>query len=326
MPADRQATKASPLRVGLGLIGLALLALALYVGRELIEPPPPPDLGGVAAMEVTPRAQESDGVVGTTAPSAAPPAIVEPTLDAAPQPEATGTILHSPSPGFRTPGGPARLAVVIDDLGRSLEEVDALTSIGVALTYSVLPFESRTPAVVARLAGLGEEILCHLPMEPLGPLDPGPGALRSTMSAAELVRATQSALAAVPGATGVNNHMGSGMSSHRQAMTTVLEVLVDHGLYYLDSRTTADTVGYSVARELGLAAGERQVFLDADRDPAAILTQFRRLLDVARSRGGAIAIAHPYPETLAILQQELPLLLDLGFEIVPASELLDHSG
>ncbi len=216
------------------------------------------------------------------------------------------------------------MAIVIDDLGRSLADIDALSSIGLPLTYAVLPFESQTPAVVARLRDLGVEIVCHLPMEPSNDLDPGPGALRVSMSATELARATHDALVAVPGAVGVNNHMGSGLSKMRPAMTAVLQVVADWRLYYLDSRTTADTVGYTIAREMGLPAGERQVFLDPDRDPEAIRFQFQRLLELARTRGGAIGIGHPYPETLALLQAELPRLREQGFEIVPASELLDH--
>ena len=341
--------KASPLRMGVGLSILALLALGLYVARELIEPPPPPRLGGVSAtqgqnvardeapVETLDRQVNAPGVAEPSGGTAAevPP---EPLSDPGPYPageprsvsEPTapprGTILRSAPPGRREPNGPARLAIVIDDLGRSLDEVDSLAAIGVALTYAVLPFETRTPAVVARLSGMGAEILCHLPMEPRGALNPGPGALRATMSHDELTRATRRALAAVPGAIGVNNHMGSGLSAHRSAMTSVLGVVRQEGLYYLDSRTTADTVGYTVARELGLTTGERQVFLDSDRDPAAIRGQFQRLLDIAQARGGAIAIAHPYPETIAVLQDELPRLEGHGYEVVPASELLDPPG
>ena len=113
------------------------------------------------------------------------------------------------------------------------------------------------------------------------------------------------------------------MMPQQEVMATVLEVLANQGLYFLDSRTSADTVGYSLARQLGLRAGERQIFLDTEREPAFIRAQFEALLAAARQRGGAIAIAHPYRETLEILSAAIPEARAQGFEFVTASALLE---
>jgi polysaccharide deacetylase 2 family uncharacterized protein YibQ len=220
--------------------------------------------------------------------------------------------------------GPARVALVIDDLGRSLEELDSLHRLGVPITYAVLPFESQTPEVVAALRRRHEEILCHLPMEPRRGGDPGPGALRAGMSQEQLRQSTLAAITAVPGAVGVNNHMGSGLSTDPASMASILGVLAPRGLFYLDSRTSAESVGYRVAASLGVPAAERQVFLDDDLHPEAIAAQFQRLLDLARSRGEAIAIGHPHPETLATLAAEVPRAQAAGFRFVQVSALLDH--
>lgn len=214
---------------------------------------------------------------------------------------------------------------MIDDLGRSVEDLDALAQLGIQLTYSILPYESRTPQVAAALRRRGEEFLCHLPMEAMGGVSAGPGALMLSMSHDELAAATRRALAAVPGAVGVNNHMGSAISADRQAITTVLTVIAEQGLYYIDSRTGIDTLGYSVARQLGIPAGERQVFLDADRDPEAIRSEFDRLLALAAERGGALAIAHPTPETLEVLTSAVPVAVADGFEFVTARSLLESA-
>lgn len=229
--------------------------------------------------------------------------------------------------GSSVPGGKVRAALVIDDLGHDTAELRPLEDLGIPLSYAVLPFEEATPEVVAELRRKRAEILCHLPMEPLsGQLDPGPGALRLGMSEEELRRLTLAALAAVPGATGVNNHMGSGLSADEPAMRAILGVLAAHKLFFLDSRTSAQSVGFRIATELGMPAAERQVFLDDDPNPAAIEAQFDRFLALAKSRGAAIAIGHPHPATLATLARRVPEAKAQGVTFVPVSYLLDRPG
>lgn len=228
-----------------------------------------------------------------------------------------------------TPAGPvhgARVALVIDDLGHDVADLRPLEALGVPVTYSVLPYEPQTPEVVAELRRRKAEILLHLPMEPRNGENPGPGALLQGMSDGELRQRTEAALKAVPGAVGVNNHMGSLLSSEEGPMTTVLSVLAERGLFFLDSRTSADSVGYKVALGLGVPAAERQVFLDGDATPEAIHAQLRRLLELARAKGSAIAIGHPHPETLAALTREVPKAKADGFEFVPVSYLLTRAG
>jgi polysaccharide deacetylase 2 family uncharacterized protein YibQ len=227
------------------------------------------------------------------------------------------------------PSGPlhgVRVALVIDDLGGDVDDLRPLAALGVPVTYSVLPFEDQTPQVVAALRQRRAEILLHLPMEPKNGQNPGPGALLQGMSDGELREKTEAALKAVPGAVGVNNHMGSLLSSEEGPMNAVLGVLAARGLFFLDSRTSAESVGYKVAISLGVPAAERQVFLDGDPSPAAIHAQFQRLLNLARTKGAAIAIGHPHPETLAALTREVPKAVAAGYEFVPVSYLLTRAG
>jgi polysaccharide deacetylase 2 family uncharacterized protein YibQ len=239
-----------------------------------------------------------------------------PAVSPEPEPGATGALPREP--------GATRIALVIDDLGRSLDDLESLRRLDVPLTYAVLPFESQTPEVVATLRRRHEEILCHLPMEPRNGGNPGPGALRIGMSRDQLRNATQAALAAVPGAAGVNNHMGSGLSADAPSMATILGVIGAQGLFFLDSRTSAQSVAYRLATSLGVPAAERQVFLDDDPTPDAVAAQFHRLLDLARTRGEAIAIGHPHSATLATLALEVPRAQSLGYHFVRVSALLDR--
>ncbi len=217
-----------------------------------------------------------------------------------------------------------RIALVIDDLGRDLREIDALAALEIPITYAVLPFEEETPAVAAELERRGVEILCHLPMEPTNGEDPGPGALRASMGDAELRARAERAIDAVSGAVGVNNHMGSGLSTNPRAMRQVLDLLAERKLFFLDSRTSAQSVGYRLAGEMGIPTAERQVFLDGDPTPRAIRAQFERLLGLAAQRGSAIAIGHPHPGTLAALAEWVPAARAQGVEFVPVSYLLDR--
>jgi polysaccharide deacetylase 2 family uncharacterized protein YibQ len=238
----------------------------------------------------------------------------------APRAEAGGKV--EPDGGGTVAG--VRIAIVIDDLGRSVEDVQTLARLGVPLTYAVLPFESETPEVVAALHRERAELLLHLPMQPQSHENPGPGALLYGMDREALQKATANALAAVPGAVGVNNHMGSRLSADEPSMRAVLGVIEARGLYFLDSRTSPESVGYRVAAQMGVPAAERQVFLDSDLRPHMIREQFLRTLEVAKKRGSAIAIGHPHPATLAMLAAEVPRAKALGYEFVAVSRLLDR--
>jgi hypothetical protein len=250
----------------------------------------------------------------------------ERTPEQAPAPASGTTELSTSSvPPEGTPlARPSRVALVIDDLGRSTDDLIPLERLGVTITYAVLPFEENTPAVVEQLRSHRKEILLHLPMQPKHGENPGPGALRLGMTDGELRTRTLAALQAVPGAVGVNNHMGSGLSADARSMNAILKVLSARGLFFLDSRTGPDSVGYRTALALGVPAAERQVFLDSDPGIPAAQEQFRRLLEVARTRGAAVAIGHPHPDTLAMLAQEVPRAKALGVDFVPVSYLLDR--
>ena len=228
-------------------------------------------------------------------------------------------VVSAPAPAE---GG--RIALVIDDLGRSIADLDTIESLDVPVSYAVLPYEEETEPVVEELRRRNAEMLLHLPMEPANGEDPGPGALRLGMTPEQLRQFTLAALRAVPGAVGVNNHMGSGLSADERSMKTILAVLAGRGLFFLDSRTSAQSVGYQTAIRAGVPAAERQVFLDSDTRPEAIREQFHRLLGLARTRGAAVAIGHPHPETLAVLAEEVPKAKALGYEFVPVSYLLDR--
>ncbi len=217
----------------------------------------------------------------------------------------------------------AVISIIIDDLGNVRSEGLRALELRGALTYSFLP---HTPfaARLARLASvLGKEVMLHLPMEAAFPRRLGPGGLTLAMDREALRRTLFASLAAVPNARGVNNHMGSALTREPAHMGWLMDALSQHGeLYFVDSRTTSDSVAMGTASRTGVPATARDVFLDHDREPDAVAAQLRTLYARARASGSALGIAHPYPETMAVLEHELARLSRRGVELVPVSRLI----
>ena len=225
---------------------------------------------------------------------------------------------------------PPRVAIVIDDVG--FEEGPALdmARLGLPLTFAILPFQAHTRSLATRLHASGREVILHLPMEPQAypERNPGEGAVSEGMRPAEIAETVRRALDEVPEAVGVNNHMGSRVTGDPVVMRAVLEVVRDRRLYFLDSRTTSETIAYDMARDMGIPAMERSVFLDDRREASYIEGQVRELLKKARERGTAVGIGHADRVTAAALRRCAGLLRSGEVRIVPASELagLDRRG
>jgi polysaccharide deacetylase 2 family uncharacterized protein YibQ len=152
--------------------------------------------------------------------------------------------------------------------------------------------------------------MLHLPMEPVNypKVNPGPGALLASMEPDELIAQLNDNLDSVPAARGVNNHMGSKLTASSDQMRQIFTILKKRNLFFIDSRTTADTRCRPSAELLQLAFAERDVFIDHLQKPAFVRKQLRLLIKRAQQQGYAIGIAHPHPVTLEVLKKMLPEL------------------
>lgn len=216
-----------------------------------------------------------------------------------------------------------RIAIVIDDLGDRWAEGTAIIKLPGAITVGIIPF---TP-YAARLGMLAQqhdkELMLHLPMEAIEQRYLGKAGLHSELSQAQFIETLQSGLEAIPHIRGVNNHMGSRLTQDAQRMEWLMAGLQRYGdLYFVDSRTTHESVALQQARDVGMDSTARDVFLDHDRAPESIHKQWRYLLRLARDKGSALAIGHPYPETISFLQNVLPELDAAGIKLVSVSELI----
>jgi uncharacterized protein len=293
----RRGQRVSPATIFFFLLSIAL-AIALYLKTRPVPPGPP--------SPAPPPAR-------TSRPTPARP---RPT---APKPPAP----RSPRAGIG--GGVTGLAaIVIDDLGNELAPAERIAGWKAPVAGAVLPGVAFSAASARALARGGKEVLLHLPMEPAGypKVRPGPGVILRSQTDAEIVRTLETDLATVPGAVGVNNHMGSVATADPRVMRVVARVLSERGLYFLDSRTTEATVAERTAEEAFVPSVSRRVFLDDVETEEAVAKQLAELVRRAREEGSAVAIGHPYPATMAVLEREMPGLAAKGVKLVKVGELV----
>ncbi|WP_076414203.1 divergent polysaccharide deacetylase family protein [Shewanella sp. UCD-KL12] len=217
----------------------------------------------------------------------------------------------------------SQVAIIIDDIGYRQSD-EAVLTLPNKITLSVLPHTPLGSSVAHQANSKGYEVMLHLPMQALNGKKLGPGGITNGMDEAEVKHTVVEAFRSVPVAKGVNNHMGSLLTQLNEPMQWVMESLKQKDLYFVDSMTTKYTKAGVTADKLGIPLLRRQVFLDNELSTAALELQFKRLMALAHKQGQVVAIAHPYPETIAYLKHNLPRLEKAGIRLVRTSELLPY--
>ena len=216
------------------------------------------------------------------------------------------------------------VALVIDDLGYSMNLARRVAALPCKLTFAIIPLTPRARAVASLARVNGKEVFIHMPMQPAYLLPDVPEyaiVIRPELSVEEVRERIQRAHRNLPHAVGLNTHEGSLATEDRTVMVYVMAEVKKRGLVFLDSATTAETVAWKVAREAGVKWGRRDVFLDSEPDRAFVDAAFTKLIALARKRGQAIAIGHPLASTLDVLERRIPEAQRQGVEFVFASSL-----
>ncbi len=218
----------------------------------------------------------------------------------------------------------ARIVLILDDVGFENQPLEQAASIDANLNFAVIPGSPRAREAAEMLASRGFEILCHLPMEPLDYPRKAPGdrAILVSMSNDEITARTREDFRAIPHARGVNNHMGSRATRDRRVMESVAAVLKEENVYFIDSRTASNSLAAHVAREHGVPAASRDVFLDDDPSESMIRRQLAELAHIAAQKDFAVGIGHVYPSTIRVLLEEIPKLRASGIVFLHASDAL----
>lgn len=216
-----------------------------------------------------------------------------------------------------------KLAIVIDDFGYRPHNENQVLDLPSAISVAVLPNAPHAREMATKAHNSGHEVLIHLPMAPLSKQPLEKDTLRPDMSSAEIERIVREAVDDVPYAVGLNNHMGSAMTSSLFGMQKVMQALSRYNLYFLDSMTIGNSQAMRAASGTGVKVIKRRVFLDDTQKEADIRVQFTRAVELARRNGSAIAIGHPHPTTVRVLQQ-MVYNLPPDITLVRPSDLLNE--
>ncbi len=216
------------------------------------------------------------------------------------------------------------VAIVIDDLGQDLKAAREIVALPARITVAVMPGLPQSRGIAELAKKNNRELLLHLPMEYRSRNGkPAPGMLRSDMTPMDFLATLTDDVGSVPGAVGVNNHEGSSLTENKEAMKFLMAELKARDLIFLDSMTSPKSIAFATAKEFGLKAAKRDVFLDNDStSTAAIEKQLDELGRIAREHGRAIGIGHPHPATVTALRKWLAEAESQGLTIVPVSKLM----
>jgi polysaccharide deacetylase 2 family uncharacterized protein YibQ len=216
-----------------------------------------------------------------------------------------------------------KVALIIDDIGYDRALAKKFLDLHGMLTFSILPHSPLTKSFARAARQKGNEIMIHLPMEPneYPEIDPGSGTLLTSMLPDELISQLEENLAAVPFVKGANNHMGSKLTAVSTQMYQIFSILKKRGLFFVDSRTTPNSLCKPSARLLQIPFAERDVFLDHIHEPDVIRGQIEKLIHIAKRQGKALGIAHPNPITYEVIREMLPEL-QKKIQLVPVSEIV----
>jgi len=322
--AARKPSRRLPLVAAIALFAAVIAVAAVVVllpGEDAAAPQvtttrlPPP-------APRTPQPKQPAPKASAPSPAAAPAPAVNPPPQVAAAPPRTKPVWEQNAVPVAVKPGQPMIAIVIDDMGIDLGRSAQAAALPGPLTLAYLAYGDDLAAQTARAHSAGHELLVHVPMEPDGAAaDPGPNALMTTLSGAELDRRIVWNLSQFGGFVGINNHMGSKATSDPATMRAVMAELSKRSLLFLDSRTSGATVAHGEAARAGIPALKRDVFLDHDPSPIAVRAALLKTEKTAEEQGYAIAIGHPKDATIAALAEWLPDVKARGFAIVPVSAL-----
>lgn len=209
------------------------------------------------------------------------------------------------------------LTFVFDDAGHNLDQLEYFLRLPFPCTIAVLPGLRYSSESARRIRKAGKQVILHQPMQSVDlHINPGPGAVTPGLSAEQIKNIVRKNLEEIWPVAGMNNHEGSLMTADEAAMSAVLDVVAEKHIFFLDSRTTARSVVAKVAKEKNMAVWERAIFIDNDKSRAAMETQIKKGLSIARQKGSAIMIGHVFTVELAELLTEMyPALIEDGFSL-----------
>lgn len=217
-----------------------------------------------------------------------------------------------------------KVAIIIDDIGSKPDTVEKLKKLNIPLTISVLVDEPYAQSEIQSAEQGRFETILHLPMEPHnGNSSPRHSVVAPGTSVEKIRQILDHARKVAPKAKGANNHQGSMATSDKKTMTDFLSVIKDNNLFFIDSRTTVNSVAYQTAQEMGVKSAFRDLFIDHIQTLEHSREQFERLYELLQKKTSAILIGHPHPSSIEAIRESIPKLKKMNVKFVYVSELLN---
>ena len=216
------------------------------------------------------------------------------------------------------------IAIVIDDFGYRNDLIsDGFLEIDASLTYAIIPGHNYSTSFGEKAVKAGYQVIVHMPMENTGKTyGEEKFVLMTDMDSETIKRRINNAFSQIPTAIGMNNHQGSKASADQHVISNIAKVIKDKDLFFLDSRTTVETIIVTTMELFGVPTARRNIFLDNEDDELKIKIQLEKLANKAQRDGSAIGIGHAKSKTLNVLKKEIPKLQEKGFEFVFVSKLV----
>ena len=216
------------------------------------------------------------------------------------------------------------IGLIIDDFGYRNDHVsNGFLKLPGKLTYAIIPGHDHSQLFSKKAYDAGYEIIVHMPMENIGnTYGEEEYVLMSYFQDDEIRNRIRSAFENLPESVGLNNHQGSRGTADPRVMTLLAGVIKEKKKFFIDSRTASNSLAETTMRKYNVPTNKRNIFLDNELDEQKIKTQLLKLADVAEDKGIAIGIGHVKPQTLSVLEKELPILEEKGFRFEFVSKLV----
>jgi hypothetical protein len=216
------------------------------------------------------------------------------------------------------------IGIIIDDFGYRNDKVsDGFLKLNAKMTYAVIPGHSYSSLFGRKAVDAGYEVVVHMPLENTGKtFGEEEFVLLTSMKEDEMIKRLNKALDEIPTAIGMNNHQGSKASADSSVVISIAKVIKERNLFFIDSRTTAESIIESTMESLNIPTARRNVFLDNDDEEEKIIAQLMELAQKASELGFAIGIGHVKPKTLSVLEKYIPILKQRGFKFEFVSKML----
>lgn len=220
-----------------------------------------------------------------------------------------------------------KISLVLDDVGYERDKALKFIGMGIPVTVAVLPGGTYSRELAELSRRKGYTVLLHMPMQPDRNVSDRSSIylLKVDMGEKEVIQRLDRAFSWVPGAGGISNHMGSRFTKDSGGMRYVALYLKKKKLFFLDSRTTAQTVVPFVFRVSGVRFVSRDIFIDNENDPEMIRKKFEELKAAASQSGSGVGILHPSPLAIEMVEELVRESLLEGYRFVTLSEIVNGS-